>query len=65
MGVALDDNAPFVIDRVVHKDCRRGKAYWKVRAVSYHAPRMTIPEKVTEMLLLALVTGKKSQFDQT
>lgn len=29
-GVSLDDHAPFIINRVVNKDCRRGRAYWKV-----------------------------------
>ncbi|XP_027210470.1 uncharacterized protein [Penaeus vannamei] len=28
-GVSLDDHAPFIINRVVNKDCRRGRAYWK------------------------------------
>ncbi|XP_045582383.1 uncharacterized protein [Procambarus clarkii] len=28
-GVCLNDNAPFVINKVVNKDCRRGRAYWK------------------------------------
>ncbi|KAG7167721.1 putative Amyotrophic lateral sclerosis 2 chromosomal region candidate 8-containing protein 2 [Homarus americanus] len=28
-GVCLNDYAPFVINKVVNKDCRRGRAYWK------------------------------------
>ncbi|KAK8730506.1 hypothetical protein OTU49_008046 [Cherax quadricarinatus] len=28
-GVCLNDYAPFVINKLVNKDCRRGRAYWK------------------------------------